>query len=365
MKLKRILIVNVNWRGDVLFSTPFIRALRTNYPQSFIACLVVPRCYEILVNNPHLDELIIYDQDGRHRTLRGKVRFIFELKRRNFDTAFFLHRSFTRRLLAFFAGIPRRIGYLCPLGHDTRKRGFLLTTKIKPLQGNPHRIDYFLNLAEAVGIKSENRDYEFIISAADQEFADNWLIRQGISEDDFLVIINPGGNWLLKRWPEENFARLADALIKDYGAKIVISGAAKDLKLAQEINVLMKQEAVVSCGQTSLGQLGGILKRANLFISNDSGPLHVALAVSPAPSYYEEIHGSRKSGVGNKRDDSAKVIALFGPTSPKITGPAGKGRYVILHKALGCSIPCYNLNCPDNRCMKAITVEDVLSCLPA
>lgn len=343
--MKRILIVNVNWRGDVLFSTPFIKTLKKNYPESFIACLTAPRCYEILTHNPHLNEIIIYDEDGIHRSFAGKLRLISELKKRSFDTTFLLHRSFTRRLLTFFARIPERIGY------ETKKKGFLLTKKIKPPKGNLHRIDYFLNLADAVGIKTGGRDYEFFISGDDEEYANSWLSRHRVNKEDFLVVINPGGNWPLKRWPEENFAHLADALTRKYRAKIVISGAAKDLKLAKTIAAFMEKEAAISCGQTTLKQLGGILKRANLVISNDSGPLHIALAVK---SRQDERNSILTSG-------NAKVIALFGPTSPKVTGPLGKGRCIILHKDVGCSIPCYNLSCPDNRCMKAITVEDVLN----
>ncbi len=344
-KMERILIVNVNWRGDVLFSTPFIRALRKNYPGSFIACLVVPRCHEILVNNPYLNELIVYDEDSIHKGISGKLKFISELRKRNFDTVFLLHRSFTRRLLTFLAGIPQRIGY------DSKKRGFLLTQKVKPPQKDIHRIDYFLNLARAVGIRTENKCYEFFISSKDCEYADSWLAKQGIGKEDFLAVINPGGNWLLKRWPKRNFAQLADKLVTKYGAKIVISGAAKDAPLAQEITASMSKEAVISCGQTTLRQLGGILRRANLVISNDSGPMHIALA---AKCIGEENAPTLASG-------NSKVIALFGPTSYKITGPLKKERCIILHKALGCVIPCYNLGCPDNRCMKVISVEDVLN----
>lgn len=345
--MKRILIVNVNWRGDVLFSTPFIRALRKSYPESFIACLSVPRCYEILANNPHLNEVIVYDQDGKHKSFVGSLRLISELKKRKFDAAFLLHRSFTRRLLTFFARIPQRIGY------DTKKKGILLTQKIKSPQEDLHRIDYFLNLAQEVGVKTQGRGYEFFISGDDQEYADSWLSEQGVGKEDFLAVINPGGNWLLKRWPAENFAHLADALVEKYGAKILVSGAAKDLKLAKKVIALMQKRAISSCGQTTLSQLGGIFRKANLVISNDSGPLHIALAAKSAEDRDGTFLDSRNT----------KVIALFGPTSIKITGPPIQRGHAILQKDIGCSIPCYNLSCPDNRCMQAISVEDVLSAI--
>ena len=96
MQEKRILIVNVNWIGDVLFTTPFIKAVRNLYPDGYIACLLHPRCREVLETNPRLDEIIIYDEDESHRSLFGKLRLIAALRQKRFDTAFLLHRSFTK-----------------------------------------------------------------------------------------------------------------------------------------------------------------------------------------------------------------------------------------------------------------------------
>ena len=150
------------------------------------------------------------------------------------------------------------------------------------------------------------------------------------------VIIKPGGNWPLKRWPGEKWARLSDRLNEYYKGKIVITGATKDVRLAEDIASLMKTSSIIAAGKTSLKELGALCKEAELFISNDSGPLHIALS------------------------QKVKVIALFGPTSAQITGPYGQGKYAIIQKDVGCTIPCYNLACGDNRCMKAITIEDVL-----
>jgi heptosyltransferase-2 len=328
--MKRILIVNVNWRGDVLFSTPFIRAVREKYPHSFVASLVVPRCAPILANNPHLNELIIFDEKGKHRGLWGKLRLIGLLRSRHFDTVFLLHRSFTRTLICYLAGIPERVGYY------TKKRKFLLTKIIPPPERQLHRIEYFLNIARACGIETENRDYEFFISSEDKDYARSLLRDKGLKESDFLAIINPGANWPLKRWPKENFARLADGLIKRYQAKVIITGAKSDLRLARNIASLMKNQPLILCGQTSLGELAALMGKATVVISNDSGPLHIAVS------------------------QKAKVICLFGPTSPEVTGPSGSGDYTVIQKDVGCPTPCYQLGCKDNRCMKAITVDDVL-----
>ena len=108
---KRILIVNVNWLGDVLFSTAAIRALRQRYPDAYLACMLVPRAKQILEDNPRLDEIIVYDENDRHRGITGKLKFIFFLKKKRFDVVFLFQRSLTRLLLCFLAGIPKRVGY--------------------------------------------------------------------------------------------------------------------------------------------------------------------------------------------------------------------------------------------------------------
>src|SRR3989338_4850837 len=115
---KRILIFNVNWLGDVLFSTATIRNIRRNFPDSFIACVIPSRCYPILKDNPHLDEIIIFDEKDRHRGVLSKLDFVKSLREKKFDTVFLLHRSFRRALICRLAKIPQRFGYY------TRKRGF-------------------------------------------------------------------------------------------------------------------------------------------------------------------------------------------------------------------------------------------------
>ncbi len=328
--MKRILIVNVNWRGDVLFSTPFIRAIREKHPQSFIATMLLPRCAPILENSPHLNEIVIFDEEGRHRGLLGKLRLINLLRTKHFDTVFLLHRSFTRTLLCWLAGIPERIGYF------TKKRAMLLTKVISPPLDELHKVEYFLNIAKAYGIETENKDYEFFTSPKDRNYIKNLLQENGLKESDFLVVINPGGNWGLKRWPKENFAELSDRLIEKYQVKVIITGAKSDISLARGIASLMHNRPTIFCGGTTLGQLAALMAKVGLVISNDSGPMHIAVS------------------------QKTKVICLFGPTSPEITGPYGSGDYTVIRKDVGCEVPCYQLDCNDNRCMKAISVYDVL-----
>ena len=330
---KRILIFNVNWLGDVLFSTAVIRNIRRNFPESFIACIIPSRCYPVLKGNPHLDEIIIFDEQDRHKGAFALLNFVRNLKAKKFDTVFLLHRSFSRALICRLAGIPERIG------HYTKKRAFLLTKKIiPPKRDSLHRIDYYLDIIEKAGLRVEDRHPEFFISNEDEVFVGDFLHKNSVKQDDFVVAINPGGNWPPKRWPKGYWAELADKLIERFGAKVIITGSHNDLSLAMYIrDKMVLYKPIIACGVFNLKQLGALVKKADLFISADTGPLHIA------------------NSVGAK-----KIIALFGPTSPLVTGPYPLKNVTILQKDVGCKIACYEVNCKDNRCMKAITPADVL-----
>ena len=329
---KRILIFNVNWLGDVLFSTATIRNIRRNYPNSFIACIIPSRCYPILKGNLYLDEIIIFDEKDRHRGIFERLNFVRKLRAKGFDIVFLLHRSFSRALICRLAGIPKRIG------HYTKKRGFLLTQKIMPpARDSLHRIDYYLDIIERAGLKIEDRYTDFYFSDEDAVFVREFLSKNGVNEKDFLVVINPGGNWLSKRWPKDYWAELSDRLIDSFSAKVVITGGHGDQTLVMQIKERMKFKPIVACGLFNIKQMGALAKESAIFITADTGPMHIA------------------NSVGAK-----KIVAIFGPTSPEITGPYPLKNAIILQKNIGCQIPCYDLKCKDNRCMKAVTPEDVI-----
>ena len=326
---KRILIIEVNWLGDVLFSTPFIRAVREANQGGYIACLVHPRCVEILKGNSAIDEIIIYDEEGLHKGVFEKLKLILHLRHKHFDMVYILHRSFTKALIGYLTGARERIGY------PTKNRERLLTKAVEELDAGAHKADCFLNLAGEDAATAKSRHYEFSVKDADRLYVKNYLSARGIDPDDKFIVLCPGGNWDPKRWPKENFAALSDMLAEKYNAKIVITGGVKERELAENIRKIMKHPAVITCGDTDLKQLGAILERSYLVIANDTGSMHIAVAVG------------------------AKVIALFGPTSPELTGPYGRGNYRVVKSRIECDIPCYDVTCRDNRCMKSISVEEV------
>ena len=329
-KYKRILIIEVNWLGDVLFSTPFIRSVREKFKDAHIACMIAPRTREVLEHNPRVNEIIIYDEKGSHRGIFGKMRLIKELRKKNFDTAFLLHRSTTRALLTFLAGIKTRIGYA------TKKRAFLLTHPVEASDYGEHKVEYFLRIAKEAGCDTKSKNYEFFITDTERKYIGSTLAENGIKANDLVVVMNPGANWIPKRWPTWYFAELGDRLIKDYNAKVVISGAKNDSGLVLQIESAMKERPVNLTGKTNLKQLAALMERANFVISGDTGPTHIAVAMK------------------------SNVIAIFGPTSLAFTGPYGGGNYKILQKNTCRETPCYEIDCLKEECMESVTVDSVM-----
>ena len=328
---ERILVVEVNWLGDVLFSTPAIRAIRKKYPGAYIAALVVPRCKSVLSGNNYLDEIIVLDEKGQHKGFQGILRLIRELKARRFTVAYLFHRSLTRTWVVFCAGIKKRIGYY------TKKRGFLLTEKVKPLKEICHRADTYYYLVAKTLIPDGERYCDFFVSLEDKNFIVDFLNKHRLGLDKKLVVLHVGGNWDLKRWPKENFAKLIDALAEHFEVDSIISGSFLEYPLAREIASQTRHKPFIACGLTTLSQLGALFQKSDVVISADSGPLHIAMALE------------------------AHTVALFGPTSPEVTGPIGRGDFSVLkNQENSCVIPCYNLECKDNVCMRSISPETVL-----
>ncbi|MDI6758851.1 MAG: lipopolysaccharide heptosyltransferase II, partial [Candidatus Omnitrophota bacterium] len=331
---RRILIVRTDRMGDVVLSTPVIKALRDEYPDAYIAMMISPYTREIVENNPYLDDVIIYDKDSLHKTWFGSFRFAVELKKKRFDLCLILHPTNRSHLVTFFAGIPKRVGY-------NRKLGFLLTHRIKHTKqaGEKHELEYNLDLIRVLGIAPKDKNLFIPVSDDSENWAKVLFIREGFKDSDKILAIHPGASCPSKIWPIERFAEAADQLIKKCGFKVIVLGGGECLSLAQNLTQAMTGSAVNLAGKTSISQLTSILKRCALFITNDSGPVHIAVAVG------------------------TPVISIFGRNqkglSPKRWGPLGKeDRF--LHKEVGC-VECLAHNCKKEfTCLKAISVEEVI-----
>ncbi|MGD9014658.1 MAG: lipopolysaccharide heptosyltransferase II [Candidatus Omnitrophota bacterium] len=329
--MNKILVFTTNWLGDALFLSPLLAGLKQNFAQAYLAVLSVPRVKEIFQNNPNVDEVIIYDEKGKHRSLIARLEIIAKLRRKKFDTAFIIKPSLTRTLILKFSKINKIIGF------TSSKSGWLLTLQIPKSDNRLHKIDYFLNMLEYLELKINQRRYEFFPSPEDKNYVKELFLKKKIKQDLPIIVINPGANWLPKRWPADDFAELIKRIKQKFQLNIIITGAKKDRELSRRIIEQLSGEGVFDfTGFTSLGQLGALMQKADVVISADSGPMHIAAAVGK------------------------RVTALFGPTSAQITGPYPLKEHIIIQSDVGCRIPCYDSACKDYRCMKAITVEEVL-----
>lgn len=327
----KILVFTKNWLGDVLFEVPALQAIRENFPEARIVVVAPPRCREILEAIPFLDEVRTFDERGEERSVRAKLRFIAWLRKEKFDRLFLFHRSFTRALLAFLGVVPERIGY------RTAKRSWVLTQAVPPPPRPMHQVDYFLVLLKWAGLRVNfGAEYQFFYRSEDRETADRLLKSEGLSKKKFAAF-HIGANWEPKRWPASHFARLADLVSKNFSCPIVLTGGPGDERMAQQIETQSREANLLSlCGKTSLGTLGALYQEAAFVVSSDSGPLHIA------------------SGVGTP------VVALFGPTCPRLTGPRGPGKKVIIQFVPeGYSIPWKGKELPAGGWMEQITPEAV------
>ncbi len=331
----RILIVRTDRIGDVLLSTPVIYALRHKYPQAYISIMVAPYAKDIVDGNPYLDEVIVYDKEAKHKSVFRSLKFANRLKKKKFDLAVILHPTNRVHLLTFLAGIPERLGY-------NRKLGFLLTRRREHTkqEGQKHEAEYNLDLLGDLGITGSARDLFMPIRDESEQWVEDLFAKEGIKDTDKILAINPGASCPSKVWPAKRFAQVAGELARRYNFKILILAGPKDMHLADTIAQEIKGKSINLSGKTSVSQLASILKRCALFISNDSGPVHIASALG------------------------TPVISIFGRNqpglSPKRWGPQGS-RDKYLHKEAGC-IQCLAHNCiKEFACLKAISVEDVLA----
>ena len=344
-----ILIVNPFGIGDCLFATPLIHTLKEKFPRHKLGFLCNKRTAGLLKNNPFLDRMFVYERDdfkcllsvSWQKWLREFNSFIREIKKEKFDLAIDLSLAANFGFFLWIAGIKKRIGY------NYKNRGYYLTASIK-LAGyeDKHIVEYYNGLLELLEIKPKYNHLELYLNEKDKRYAEDVFAYQNIGHQNLVIVIAAGGgaSWgidaNLKRWPEENFILLVDKLVEKYKATVIIVGDLNEKDLL--INLKADKKIINLTGQTTLGQLAAVINKSDLFIGNDGGPLHIAVALGK------------------------KTVSFFGPVDPKVYGPypAEESRHIVFKKTLKCS-PCYRrfrLNpCQRNReCLERINVDEVI-----
>ncbi len=320
--------------GNMIFLTPALKALRKAHPSSMIGFLLGPYgAEEVIEGSDLIDKKIIVDPK-KHKGLAGKIKLIQELKRENFSLS--ITSTGTNPLKSGLLCYLARIKYR--LGEGIKGKSYFYNLKIEWDENN-HEAESNINLIQKLGIEVKDKSLYIHRSSEDEIFAQRIFAAHNL--DQKLVIgMHPGSGMHqaeFKRWPKERFAQLADRLVNNHKASVIIFGGPEEIHLAKEIRSLMETDPLVMTGKTTLAQTAALIEKCSLFISNDSGLLHVACAVNPS------------------------TIGIYGPTNHIRTGPYSDSA-VIIRKELDCS-PCYKgakVDCKGLDCLELISVEEVL-----
>ena len=334
---KNILVINLMHIGDLMLVTPVLRTLRTNYPKARISLLADKKLADLVQYNRHIDECLLIDKKGRDDSLPSFIKYIWGIRKKKFDLVINLHRNERASAIAAFSGADRIVGYAKP--------GFaLLFDQVLPnLKAVKHQIhSHFDVLEQAVGIdRIDDGGLEmWLPEAAVRSAAKIW--QENFAPDKKVVAFNIGASWKTKRWIDTYFARCADELLeKGYG--VAFFGGPMDTELVEACIAQMKHrdsgDIKVFTGKVSLGELGALLKKCALFLTTDSGPMHVGVS------------------------QNVPVVTMFG-ASPVPGFYPYDARDVLIKTPEPCH-PCGIHECPkqgaDNMaCMKKITVEIVM-----
>jgi heptosyltransferase-2 len=333
---RRLLVRGVNWIGDGVMTLPALKSLRKALPGTEISLLVKNWVSPIFENNPDIDETIIYGDN--HSGLIGRLKLSHMLHKKRFCSAVLFQNALDAALVTFLARIKKRIGY------NRDGRGLLLTDAVPTPENKDraHQIFYYLNLLEQIGIKAEY-SYPYIYLTLDERLHAREMLK-GMKRP--VLGINPGATYgSAKRWFPERFAEVANWFISETGGSAVIFGGKPEVGIADEIFRKMIPEfrapgsTLSLAGNTSLRDLISLISECDVFLTNDSGPMHVAYAVR------------------------TPLVAIFGSTDPALTGPPpatdGAGAEVVIPD-LSCS-PCFERTCRNNDmgCMYSITPDEV------
>ncbi|HSE59895.1 MAG TPA: lipopolysaccharide heptosyltransferase II [Nitrospiraceae bacterium] len=332
----QILLRVPNWLGDAVMCEPAIRALRRTYPEARLTVLGRPSVVDLLDGHPDVAETMVYDHRGRHQGLWGKWQLAQELRGRKFDLAVLFQNAFEAAFITALAGIPRRYGYA------TDGRGFLLTTAVPKPRPVSHQVSYYLELLRQLGCEADPVAPRLYLKPEEEAAAAARLAGFGVQAGAALIGLNPGSTYgTAKRWLPDRFANAASkvaAICRDLTGRpihVVIVGAPGEEALGDAIARQIEAPAIVLSGRTSIRELMAITKRCRLYLTNDTGPMHIAAAFG------------------------VPVVAVFGPTDWRTTAPFGDGRAVV-RTPVECA-PCLLRECPiDHRCMTGVTVEQVV-----
>lgn len=294
-QIRRLLIIRLAPLGETVLTTPVIRALRNHLPDVYMTYMVAPTREDLVLANPYLNEVLTYQP--------SVPKLIYQLVQRKFQMAVVLQPTFRLVLHTFLARIPFRVGF------ETNTGGQKLLSRAVPNNTAQHESQRYLDVVRVLGVKVVDDEPEVFVNNAGKTWVDNFLADLNLNSGCPLIGLNPGAATSYRRWPAGNFAILGDLLQETYGAHIIITTGPREGELAYHVANQMAHSPVIVNNTTPM-QLAALLQRCHLYISNDTGPMHLSTAVK------------------------TPTIALFGASNPVRWGPTWDKHTVIARK--GC-----------------------------
>ena len=342
---QRILVIRLDLIGDLVLSMTVVRALKRSYPGVEIDLLALPVSAKVVIHDPDLTQIITYDPNiwrrpkalFRVKNWRNVYNLLCQLRARHYDIAVSVFGPWAG-VIAVVSGAKRRVGF----GRENYPS--FMTDNVPGRHWSPgdhkHEVDYCLELAKSSGatISPADRTPRLYVDPQARQQLEQLLIQEGIKPEKPLIACHvSSNNGQSKRWPLPYWATLIDKLIREQDAQVILTGTFADLPLIESVLHQMQEQAINLAGKTSLPQLVALLQRANLIISGDSGPMHIAAAVG------------------------TPLIAIHGPTDPALSGPVSPTA-TVLRSGIWCS-PCYKAR--DTADCRFFTTQCMKNILPS
>lgn len=285
-EVKRILVIRTDRIGDLVLSTPALKALRDHFPGAHITCLTAPYTREIVEGNPCLNDVITYERAIIGSPVR-LIRFIAEIRRSKFDIAVVLNYTSDAILLAYLSGAPVRVGTWIPGCKWFLTESISYRERDKP---GRHEVECVLDVLRKIGIEANEKSLYLPLSERGESFAVRFMKEHDL-EKEILVALHPGSRQPRMRWSRRGFARVADTLIRENGVRVVMIQGPGEETLIRDIFSMMQEEALVTPPGMTITGLISLLSRCSLFIGHGTGTMHIAAALKiPVIALFGNAH---------------------------------------------------------------------------
>lgn len=334
--VKKILVIRLRFLGDVLISTPALRAIKEKYPHIHLSYLTEEIGIDILKNNPYIDNVIVFEKNKFqnlpvYRVLFEYIKFFKRLRDEKFDIVIDFFCNPRSALFTYMSGAQYRLG----MYHKVRKHFYNILCD--RTEAGTSAVDFYLSFLKKLSIEVNNKDLFLLLSSNEIDYKENFY-KENLKNNRPTIGLFVGGTHQSKIWQSENFVRLGNRLICEYGFNVIIFGGPKE---KDKISIMKQRvkEGVVFVSDVSIRELSAIISGCSAFVTNDTGPMHISVALG------------------------VPTIALFGPGEPDVWFPyLDNKKNFLLHNKLPCW-PCHpeGYNCSEYTCMKMISVDDVIT----